>query len=214
VIYVLSPHIDDAIFSLGGMLAKMQNVRVINIFSRSNYTITGLGDPNQITPMRKLEELEVCTAIGMRSTFLDVPERNLRDNQDIEAEWDAIKGIRKEICTDGDLTIYAPLAFGCSHIDHIITKRVAEKLEEIYGAHRFVWYEDLPYVCSVDPQKETQYLAETMCDRLHVIDIHAKMELVNMYKSQVDKNISKLLTVYAYEKEENRYIERTWTKYK
>ena len=94
---IFSPHNDDAFLSLAGQMLKWrknESVKVIDLFTRSAYTIfTGRqiknsSDPKEgkliemITYLRKLEETAAAKRIGVELSFLDYDDAHLRGHYD------------------------------------------------------------------------------------------------------------------------------------
>lgn len=94
---IFSPHNDDAFLSLAGLMLKWrkkESVRVIDLFTRTAYTIfTGrqIKDPNNpkegkliemITYLRKLEETAAAKTIGVELSFSDYNDAPLRGHYD------------------------------------------------------------------------------------------------------------------------------------
>src|SRR5262245_12638318 len=75
----LSPHLDDAVFSSGGMIAKLASegrVLVLNVFSR--YPAEVNRGPVVITQQRYEEEAGAASLLGFRSDCLDEVDAALR----------------------------------------------------------------------------------------------------------------------------------------
>lgn len=53
-------------------------MEIVNVFTISNYTSSGIGDTNAVTEQRKKEELTVCRAYGIMPYFLDYVDAILR----------------------------------------------------------------------------------------------------------------------------------------
>lgn len=79
---IFSPHIDDSFLSLGGLILnwrkKKERVQVIDVFSISNYTKSGLGERKEVTRQRKQEERNVQKFTDVHTTFLDFLDAPLR----------------------------------------------------------------------------------------------------------------------------------------
>jgi LmbE family N-acetylglucosaminyl deacetylase len=206
MIYILSPHIDDAIFSLGGMLADLKEpFCIIDIFTITGYSLSVSGDVAEITEKRETEERAVCEKLGCTYIFLGFRDRPIRENAiDVEL-FERLSAIIEE----GSI-VYAPLCFSCFHEDHKITKSVAIDLAR-YDSFELRFYEDLPYVAYNGKAKESTDEAFTgLTPELIEIDIKKKMELVRMYDSQVNNKVIRPIELYAYDKASNRYTERIW----
>ena len=65
---IISPHLDDAVFSLGGAMltGRLGKITVVSMFTRSSYCIDGLGDIERVTEMRAAEDREALALVGAR----------------------------------------------------------------------------------------------------------------------------------------------------
>jgi len=160
VILVFSPHFDDAVLSLGGLLAKKecQSLVVTCYAGKPKKAIStpwdsGCGFPNsdQAVEARIKENelaLELLGAIPINLQFLDEQYRTLDENLVI-IEDEIYKGIKTTIQHYQGLQahVYGPAGIG--HPDHAIVHRsflkvMRENLE--IGKMEFFLYEDYPYV--------------------------------------------------------------------
>ena len=165
---ILSPHLDDAVLSLGALIGREvaagRTVEVVSCFTA--------GPPlDTIAPerrvfgdysMRRAEDERAMAALGARYRWLDLQERIWRDPplprtrsvfpthvfrtpermQDF-AELDAIRAAIAHILATG-ATLYVPLAIG-HHVDHVEVALAG--LREVLGQgafDRLHFYED-PY---------------------------------------------------------------------
>ncbi|ALG73681.1 hypothetical protein VY88_23050 [Azospirillum thiophilum] len=77
-ILVVSPHCDDAVLSLGTVLARARRpVRVLTLFDRSRATIDGT-PPGQVTALRHAEDARVAAAFGHRFDYAGLPDSSVR----------------------------------------------------------------------------------------------------------------------------------------
>lgn len=167
-IVILSPHLDDAVLSLGGLISREVNagkrVEVVSCFTA--------GPPlEKIAPqhrvfgdysMRRAEDERSLAILGASHRWLDLYERIWRDpplpssgvfprfvfhtpeRMEDFAELKAIRAAIHEIIERGTQTIYAPLAVG-HHVDHV--EVALASLREVLGGgafERIRFYED-PY---------------------------------------------------------------------
>jgi len=168
-IVVLSPHLDDAVLSLGGLISREvaagQKVEIVSCFTS--------GPPLDTIPpqqrvfgdytMRRSEDERALGALGASHRWLDLHERIWRQpplprsrsmfptyvfrTPEKMDDFSELKAIRTEIGTildSGVRTIYAPLAVG-HHVDHVEVALAA--LREVLGRgafDRIRFYED-PY---------------------------------------------------------------------
>lgn len=153
-IYVLSPHIDDAVFSLGWILAELSNwqeVTIVNIFSRSSFAFGKEISEFEAAKVRKNEDQEVKKIAGRISFLnLDFPEALLRW---IQKEWlftnritidnfaTLISNIvaRMVPVVGIDSLVLCPSGFW-DHVDHMVTREAGKRLR-----WKVIYYADLPY---------------------------------------------------------------------
>lgn len=142
-IAILSPHLDDAILSCGGMIASYRgqgSIHVINLFTKD-------------MPSRIEEERRCADYLGYNSILCnlsDSPRRGYRlpfqmygrMRKGDERISHKISQIVEEIVSrNGVKKIYAPLAVGM-HVDHQHTFDAALRLK---GEYERLFYEDIPY---------------------------------------------------------------------
>ncbi|MDG6900508.1 MAG: PIG-L family deacetylase [Nitrososphaerota archaeon] len=158
---IVSPHVDDAFLSLGGLLSKKQfgTALVLNLFSQSKYAKPRYGDSvKEIGKERRREELINAAAVGCAVEFSGLPEAGLRGYQigadgkiwgdnpsrrDIEVAIEAERRILDRIRDAKD--VFFPLAIG-RHVDHMIVSKIGiETATRKNSGLNFHFYEDMPY---------------------------------------------------------------------
>ncbi|MDQ3099487.1 MAG: PIG-L family deacetylase [bacterium] len=207
---VLSPHLDDAIWSLGGFLKNVEtpnNIRVINIFSEHTFIYGKLEDPKVASRVRRLEDTRALNSAGITNIiYLDFSEALLRGysfdemfmDTDAELEDPATneldKSLRRLISSSD--TILIPACFG-GHVDHYVTRNVALTLP---GKQLF--YEDLPYAA----RKERRGIAENFLTGRKEVSIPVTGEmlkdhaqLIQLYESQIAERHSIQINKYIEE---------------
>lgn len=161
---ILSPHLDDAVFSLGGLLATYaQESAVITVFagtpskpiSRQWDRACGFADSAEAMKTRRQEDIVALTSLGIQPDnilhweYLDKQYRtNDKENLSLVA-----KEIREKIKTVLDeykgkkLHVYTPLT--ALHIDHRI---VRDAVSDVYISKfetdpniTLYYYQDMPY---------------------------------------------------------------------
>jgi 1,2-diacylglycerol 3-alpha-glucosyltransferase len=153
---VLSPHIDDAVFSCGGKMASLLEtgrVLVINVFS--GFPTESASGPVSLGAHRVQEELSASQLLGFSSQFLDETDAFLRrpaykslrrlfgkptkeDLDDLPALTQRIAALLRSITYD---VLYAPLGVGW-HVDHVLCHLAVRALNL---NHQVVFYEEAPY---------------------------------------------------------------------
>lgn len=153
---IISPHLDDAVFSCGGVISQMVKegpVLVINIFTRylSGMKFHGIvmGDE------RHKEEQSVADFLGFESLNLDELDAIFRRKEyqkiskifypPIPEDVNWLPSLREKIFSIlaklEYQQLYIPLGIGW-HVDHILTNQV---FEPMYGDPKLLFYEDTPY---------------------------------------------------------------------
>ena len=166
-IAIVSPHLDDAVLSLGGMIsrevARGRKVEVVSCFT-SGPPVDTIAPSHRIFgdyAIRRAEDERAMAVLGARYRWLDLHERIWRqpalpqsgvfpthvfrtpEKMDDFAELKSIRAAISEML-DAGATIYAPLAVG-HHVDHVEVALAA--LREVLGRgafDRILFYED-PY---------------------------------------------------------------------
>ena len=215
MIHIISPHIDDAIFSLGGTILKLkdnsENVLIHYIFTISDWTNSNncsgkLYSKNKfvVTNIRKQEEEIVSKRVGYKYIMYDYYDMPLRSGDDVSASeiQDALLDkINKE-----DI-IFFPIGIG--HPDHERIREVGISL--FYMGFNTLFYEDMPYIAHYDYHtlfhltQRKGFEAETLS-----ICLEKKLSLARIYKSQVSDQWLKDIKNYAYNLEDNKFYERFW----
>jgi LmbE family N-acetylglucosaminyl deacetylase len=184
-IFVLSPHRDDAAFSLGlaieAWLAAGHKVQVLNLFTQSQYApfsdVASLHANDRtsfVTAVRRKEDVAWNKLLknGLQFHDLDLLDAPLRLNcgldelatVEIRAGDRAVARVAGAIgkVTRGGApettAVVAPLAVG-GHIDHRVTRQAAV---EVLGALALPvgFYEDLPYSARAEEQDRLGSYAE------------------------------------------------------
>lgn len=207
-VYVLSPHLDDAAFSLGGLLQLLgthgYEIHIVTIFSISPIVHGKLVSPAEATHVRKTEDAAVCAAMGAQATYLDFPEALLREHS-INKIFDAaykppdylfdtiVQEVKKTL--PSSCTLFAPSAFG-GHVDHVTTRLAAEVLKR-----PVVFFEDLPYAT----WSEQRSSAETFLTKKQLQEqrlsvqgdlIAEHLRLYHLYASQSNEAEAKQIESY------------------
>lgn len=155
---ILSPHRDDAVFSLSiGLLrwsSLKMRIRVLNVFTISSYAPRiDVADRNVVSSVRKREDRRALRAISpdiavLSCDFLDAPLRlNITVDSVCKPQcWASIRGDLEAVarCIKDYFRkglVLAPLGLG-DHVDHLLVKDAATS---IGLNHNLGFYEDLPY---------------------------------------------------------------------
>ncbi len=164
---LISPHLDDAVFSAGGAMATLAGrgwrVAMATVFTRSVHPAhgfalacqrdKGLADDIDYMALRRDEDAAAAAAIGAETLWLDLPEAPHRGYETAAALFgqyrpdDAIEPELVAVLQDAMLSVapdlvLGPAAFG-SHVDH---RRVLDALRVVAGDHATAFWRDTPYV--------------------------------------------------------------------
>jgi LmbE family N-acetylglucosaminyl deacetylase len=160
-VVAVSPHLDDAAFSVGGTLAALADagheVTVVTCFTRSVPDPAGFalacqldkGLPADVDYMalRRDEDAAAMAVLGAASRHLDLPEaphRGYTSAPDLFAGVHEGDDVWRSVCAaladvPGDLWL-APQALG-AHVDHLQVLRAVAAL-----GRPTLWWRDSPYV--------------------------------------------------------------------
>lgn len=206
---ILSPHRDDAVFSLFICLAKWSvspsvKLKVLNFFTESAYApYASASDASSVSGIRKREDLRALASID-RS--IQVTDRNLLDAPlrleiapsgvcNTEARAMISEALIEQLTKNlgrgrVDLAI-SPLGLG-DHVDHIAVRRAA--VRAIAPAH-LAFYEDLPYATWTPEnvlREHVSQVEEAIRIKLKPVIIRDRMlaklkqRAVAQYRSQID----------------------------
>ena len=210
-IIIISPHLDDAVFSLASFISRyisQNNISVINVFSNSNFAYETLfGDSIEITNKRKQEDILALSALGVVEIFnIDIDEAPLRgyslhkifknDNKNYESEQKIVSLIKNQILNfiKPDNILLIPSAFGY-HIDHLLVNLSMKEFKNIK-----YFYADLPYASSneynnVYAEKEN-YVKKVLKIDISDTEIESHLKICSMYKTQYLCRFSREITHY------------------
>ena len=162
----LSPHLDDAVFSCGGLIASLAdagwNVVVATVFTRSvpnpqGFALAcqldkGLAPEDDYMALRRAEDAAACSLLGATPRWLDFAEAPHRGYHTVDSlfgsphpgdEVDAsllpaLGGLVEELKPD---LVLAPQCVG-GHVDHVVMGQTLRSLEP---AAPILWWRDFPY---------------------------------------------------------------------
>lgn len=212
-IVILSPHADDAIFSLSGLMTKHSNhfeFHIINIFGRKDFTLYNDFAHNKIESdfVHKEEKLAWLLLNIQNGTFLSFKDAAMRQfepnrsiinsNLDSKAIIDSEKKLFEDIFshihelirTITPNYIFCPLGIG-RHVDHILVREAVLANQNLYK--KLYFYEESPYVISFDKIREINEIEIKNQKKLKKRKINItnkiskKRKLLNIYASQLKK---------------------------
>ena len=167
MILVFSPHLDDAVFSCGGLLQDLSGelVRVVTCFTRSVPNPRGFALACQLdkglTPqvdymaLRRAEDEKAMELLGLYPEHWDLPEaphRGYRSAPDLFAGIHADDSVQEElrqrvasvIYDYRPLTVLYPLGAG-HHADHLQVIEAVHFVKRRWEQVDFIQYYDQPY---------------------------------------------------------------------
>ena len=198
----LSPHHDDAAFSLGAWISAHPGGRLVNLFTRSasifNKQATAKG-VEEVSAVRAAEDVVFAQRLGLeRFAFgLDEPKLSGRHSRDITLVGQDIEQLRQPLVAwldahaDASSVIYCPAAIG-GHVNHLATRMVTWEWAVARGRETSLrFYEDLPYASRVHLRRRglASLRVATAGWRLRRKAWPAgrgKLDLVRLYPTQLD----------------------------
>ena len=199
----VSPHLDDAVFSVGGTIARLRGegrrVVVATVFTRSVphpvgfalacQTDKGLAPSADYMAMRRDEDCAACNRLGVGACdviHLDLPEAPHRG---YHSAAELFAGIHEaDRATTGDIervlepliqraaTIYLPLGHG-HHVDHLL---VIDAVDRLAAPSRQRRWHDVPYVARLPGHVLREGDATDIAATLH-----AKIDACACYATQI-----------------------------
>lgn len=180
VVLVLSPHLDDAVLSAGGMLCSLEqngfDVVVATIFAGSpEGDISPLaenhhqrcGFVDDVVSVRRREDIEAMASLGalaVHGPFLDVLYRKAKSGTWLCQSWadvfdarrvdlglvDDLRAWAEAVVADAPPSVLLGPAGIGSHIDHLLTRHTCRAIAAERGWTLREW-SDLPYAIDDDP---------------------------------------------------------------
>lgn len=211
LIIVLSPHFDDGVLSLGGLMAKREYEILVATFFTHRPTeiahtewnrISGFSDSNVAFFTRTKENEEALIPFNASIKNYDHLEFQYRkENQDEEIRIGIAANIKSIIATykDRELFLYGPSSFGekITHPDHQI---VHDSFMDVYKMNdnqniHFLIYEDFPYIRQFMfmnsgsfndfLNKKENITSEEKSIELSKSNLEEKISSIYTYKSQI-----------------------------
>jgi LmbE family N-acetylglucosaminyl deacetylase len=193
---IISPHIDDAIIGMGGIILKdPKAVTILDIFSISDFVnehnTRGIkkGDAIAITEQRIEEEKRLAEKYGFTFFCMGLEDAPIRKT---EVDLDAIEKFIKPHATHKKTLYFIRPGKTRPHPDHAICFEVSKRFK---GAKYYPDY---------------RYMGENPSEGgiPHVINIARKIDALQMYDSQMDDEIIKRIVTWNCAGA--NFIERIW----
>jgi LmbE family N-acetylglucosaminyl deacetylase len=205
----ISPHLDDAAFSCGGVLARLArlgwevvvcttftlSVAAPRGFALACQTDKGLGPEVDYMALRRAEDAAACAALGATPLWLPFAEAPHRGYHDARALFapplpadDVAAGLER-VLAEGPLAampdlVLAPQAIG-GHVDHV---RVVEALSPLLRADTpCLWWTDWPYAArpGSHPPRPFEARFDALPERALRGDAEARRAACASYASQL-----------------------------
>jgi len=223
-VLIVSPHIDDAVFSLGGFIAKYQKdwseLTVANVFSNCGWSKDNI-PLELINDVRRNEDFEVFSEIeNTQLSYLELDDTSVRGLDEL-TELDASlidEEIRSKVTLKIDELlssnefdmIFFPLGIG-NHIDHKVIFDYACSLD----SKNIYFYEDMPYTAISSQSKVDNYMQiEGKKMKFEVIDIADKVSdkrsMMMKYRSQISISECESILAYSTRQIDEKRVERVW----
>jgi LmbE family N-acetylglucosaminyl deacetylase len=225
---VISPHADDAAYSIGGLIQKSifkSQIHIVTLFGRSNFLRkSGFeSDWRSVTSLRQREDTAFATRVGVGLTYFNFPEAGLRLGPGQVFSANTRQGT---VAIPGKLTtkaralfdrlrprcLFAPLAIG-GHYDHLIARQLAATEARKRKLPLF-YYEDLPYVAYLSPQEliaHTRSVDPKLRAAYVPIDLKAKLNNLTLYRSQITGEELQIVSRYTVRLSDDQPAERLWS---
>lgn len=238
-ICVISPHPDDAIFSIGGYLKALKKTKnelfILDVFNVQTYSIITKKSELAVSHIMQ-EERAAMEALQARWVTCNLEEAGLRGfnrlrdilgwtRERLVVAHEALI-IREKVKVEIEATlntlepeiILIPLGAG-GHIDHILVRECFLEIffeNKIHHQSKFYFYEELPYSINDCWLKNVLCELEKNLGKLTPLEcdisetIQDKRFLMSHYKSQIkEKDIEKILN-HSNRSDSNMKIERLW----
>lgn len=219
---ILSPHRDDAVFSLSIALSRWRELtlamKVVNFFTKSEYGPHSLSNRvASISALRSKEDRSVLASIDKRIRvesldLLDAPIRlGISANAICEEatiklqrqeEIDALSTRIQKYFSVG--LVLAPLALG-NHVDHLLISKSAVAASP--GGQKLAFYEDLPYatwiseaclrkrLLCIERKLNIQLRPKSVCAGRNAV--RHKFRRIRRYESQITREEARAMSQYA-----------------
>ncbi|MGE5609426.1 MAG: PIG-L deacetylase family protein [Bacillota bacterium] len=224
---VVSPHPDDAAFSVGGMMlrqAATSRVVVLDVFTHTAWWRYGEPDPDRVVAMRYAEEKLMSRLAGVELRMLGLPEALLRGYElgqvfaaqpgkaDLRVAAEIGATVRTLAAEWPGAQWWLPMGIG-GHLDHRLVRDTAANALQTAGVTGVRFYEDQPYAaegCNLVDSGNWAGRPRVSLD----VDISGwlrwKLELCRVYASQITWPRIRSLGGYARRIGRGRAVERLW----
>lgn len=210
-ILILSPHLDDAAFSVGPLLAKINKkykIVVGTAFTKTELALTdfalacqldkGLSREVDYMALRRKEDIDWSSNMGaeaVHGSLAEAPHRGYNTAQSLfgpihpkdDIETHLVMWLKQLIITYHPMLILCPLAVG-HHVDHVWIKNMVAKIKK--SKIPVFFFKDQPYASTLINFNEHDYLIgddEWNEVKVNISEIEATMALnaAKAYVSQI-----------------------------
>jgi LmbE family N-acetylglucosaminyl deacetylase len=150
VTLVVSPHLDDAVFSCGEWMATHPGAQVVTVFAGAplDTTVTtewdaacGFVNARQALQLRRLEDRQALDVLGAKPTWLEHADDQYGQARDAGQITATLVPLLQGI---GPVRLLLPM--GLYHRDHLLAHEATLHALAAWGRSVEVWaYEDVPY---------------------------------------------------------------------
>lgn len=229
-ILMISPHPDDAVFSLGAHILHLRrhSILVWNLFSIQSYSIH---KNEQAHPEAEIitEDRNAATQLGFQILNENYREAGLRgyhklsqifnctnaENTEKELFLDLKQSIHELLRTKAFDSVYLPLGCG-GHIDHILARDAFLSWRNAHPqiSFKLYLYEDLPYGTHPDWLQEGLEQMKKYRLRPNFLDItpylEEKLYGIALYKSQIKQRDIEKIKEHSFDRHCHCPVERVW----
>jgi LmbE family N-acetylglucosaminyl deacetylase len=211
----VSPHPDDICFSSFLAATSPENIErhIVTVFSRSRFWLhptRNTGDPNEISNIRRAEELRFAQMISATHHDLGYPDSSLRYSHGgpeygtpalsdtiFESVYNSLKESVNGIGPAN--AVYVPIGIS-RHVDHLICRDAILRLPLSCPV---VFYEDLPYISRYTDGEINAFVSsfgfQVSAQLLYAEDGgRAKVAAIEIYKTQLEGNTIELIAGYGH----------------
>lgn len=209
-VVVLSAHLDDACFSVGGLLSALQGGTLINVFNRSTYLARPPEDArgplpeSEVARLREAEDRAFARQVGVHTEYLNGGEPGFfgrRPNdlsglaQDVLQVKDALLvALQKQVRSDKIKPyLWAPMAIGRHVNHHAVYEIVLQERARLQANFELCFYEDLPYAHDpLERSRGVRRFKNTPCwvdwsRHVFMTPASDKLALVALYATQLKR---------------------------
>lgn len=175
---IISPHTDDAIFSLGDYMQGLENVTILTVFPAIPPMSLDNGVGYKKHTLLRAEHDKACEVMGVKQINLDFLDDVYEPRPTMEELCEALIPVLSKFDN-----VIAPI--GIHHPDHVLLRETLFRMAIAVD----YWYMDLPYGVLYRPLKE-----EILKDRAFSMSIkinrftEKKERAVNCYQSQLQSD--------------------------